>query len=152
VTWSNGGSAIANVDGNGLVTAAGTAAGPVTITATSTNSAASGSSAITVIGHVQTVNVNIGTTTLSLSGTNSTTASAQLLDTFGTDVSSQREVTWTSSDGSTVTINGSSGPFVGNPATTVITLQAVSTNSASVTITATSDDGTQGSVTITVGP
>jgi uncharacterized protein YjdB len=152
VTWSNGGSAIANVDGNGLVTAAGTAAGPVTITATSTNSPASGSSAITVIGHVQTVNVNAGTTTLSLSGTNSTTASAQLLDTFGTDVSSQREVTWTSSDGSTVTINGSSGPIVANPATTVITLQAVSTNSASVTITATTDDGAQGSVTITVGP
>jgi len=152
VTWSNGGSAIANVDGNGLVTAAGTAAGPVTITATSTNSLASGSSAITVIGHVQTVNVNAGTTTLSLSGANSTTASAQLLDTFGTDVSSQREVTWTSSDGSTVTINGSSGPFVANPATTVITLQAVSTNSASVTITATTDDGTSGSVTITVGP
>jgi hypothetical protein len=34
----------------------------------------------------------------------------------------------------------------------VITLQAVSTNSASVTITATTDDGAQGSVTITVGP
>jgi hypothetical protein len=34
----------------------------------------------------------------------------------------------------------------------VITLQAVSTNSGSVTITATTDDGAQGSVTITVGP
>ena len=152
VTWSNGGSAVASVDANGFVTATGAGAGPATITATSTNSSASGSSAITVIGHVQTVNVNAGTTTLSMSGANSTTATAQLLDTFGTDVSAQREVTWTSSDGSTVTINGSSGPFVANPATTVITLQAVSTNSPSVTITATTDDGAQGSVTIAVNP
>jgi uncharacterized protein YjdB len=152
VTWSNGGSAAANVDGNGFVTATGAAAGPLTITATSTNSSASGSSTITVIGHVGTVTVNAGTTALSVSTTNSTTATATLLDTFGTDVSSQREVTWTSSDGSTVQINGSSGPFVANPATTVITLQAVSTNSASVTITATTDDGAQSSVTISVSP
>ncbi|HZS58647.1 MAG TPA: Ig-like domain-containing protein [Gemmatimonadaceae bacterium] len=152
VTWSNGGSSVATVDGNGLVTATGTAAGPVTITATSANSPASGSSSITVIGHVGTVTVNAGTNALSVSSATSTTANATLLDTFGTDVSAQREVTWTSSDGSTIQINGGSGPFVANPATTVITLQAVSTNSPTVTITATTDDGVSGSITITVSP
>lgn len=152
VTWSNGGSTVANVDGNGRVNATGQAVGSATITATSTNSTASGSAQITVIGHVKTVTPKPGLLVLSLIGMNNTTATATLLDTFGTDVSAQREVTWTSSDPQTITINNSANPVVADPATKSVTLTAVSVRSLSVTITATTDDGTSGSVTIAVGP
>ena len=152
VTWSNGGATVAQVDGNGRVTATGAAAGSATITATSTNSSANGLATITVIGHVQTVTPHPGATVLSVLGSNSTTATATLQDTFGTDVSSQRKVTWTSSDPNTITINNSTTAVVANPATTTVTLTAVSTRSPSVTVVATTDDGASGSVTITVLP
>jgi uncharacterized protein YjdB len=152
VTWSNGTSAFATVDPNGHVTATGAAAGSATITATSTNSNAAGSATIAVVGHVRTVTPNPGATALSVLGGNSTTATATLQDTFGADVSAQRKVTWTSSDPQTITINNSTNPVIANPATTPVTLTAVSTNHASVTIIATTDDGVSGSVTITVLP
>jgi hypothetical protein len=152
VTWSNGGSALVKVDGNGNVNATGSAAGSATITATSTNSSASGSASINVLGHVQTITPRPGLTILSLVAASSTTATATLVDTFGTDVSAQREVTWTSSDPQTITINNSTQPIVANPATKSVTLTAVSIHSVNVTITATTDDGRSGSVTMTVGP
>jgi uncharacterized protein YjdB len=152
VTWSNGGSTVANVDGNGHVNATGQAVGSATITATSTNSTASGSAQITVISHVQTVTPKPGALILSLVGVNNTTATAKLVDTFGTDISTQREVTWTSSDPQTITINNSTNPVVANPASKSVTLTAVSIHSLSVTITATTDDGVSGSATITVAP
>jgi uncharacterized protein YjdB len=156
VTWSNNGSTVANVDGNGNVTASGTALGgpsaAATITATSTNSTANGTAAITVIGHIGSVTPNPGLLILSVATANTTTATAQLIDTFGTDVSSVRPVTWSSSDPTTITINGSATPVVVPSGATSVSLQAISTNSTSVTITATADDGTPGSVVITVGP
>jgi uncharacterized protein YjdB len=153
VTWTNNGSTVANVSATGVVTPTGSAAGTATITAQAITGSAVGNANIVVLGHVQTVNVNAGVTLLSTSQTvqpNTTTATAQLLDTFGTDVSGQRMVTWTTSDPTIVTIS-SAGPVL---ATTPITLTAVSTSllPATATITATSSDGISGSVVITVLP
>ncbi len=158
VTWSNGGSPLATVDQNGHVTATGSGAGAATITAAATGGA-SGSSAVTIIGHVRTVTPQAGTTTLGGDAT-STSATAQLLDSFGTDVSATRAVTWTTSDKNTVTINNSGQPVVANPATTPVTLTLVSSmgpmgpdkQPKTVTITATSSDGAKGSIAITVSP
>jgi hypothetical protein len=77
-----------------------------------------------------------------------TTVTAQLIDSFGTDVSGQRMVTWTTSDPTSVTIS-TPGPIL---ATTPITLTAIANNSLTVTITATSSDGTVGTTVITVLP
>ncbi len=152
VVWSNGGSAVATVDQNGHVSASGSAAGAATITATSANDVF-GSAMITVLGHVQAVTPLPGLSTLSVGGTNTTTATATLLDTFGTDVSAQREVTWTSSDTKTLTINGSKKAVVANPASTPVTLAAVSAERpTNVMLSAKTDDGASGAVTITITP
>jgi uncharacterized protein YjdB len=152
VAWSNNNTAVATVSGTGVVTPTGTAAGTATITATSPpGGTATGTATVVVLGHIQTVNVNPGTNTLSVSGLvqpTTTTATAQLIDSFGTDVSSQRMVTWATSDPTTVTIS-SAGPVL---ATTPIILTAIANNSLTVTITATSSDGTVGTTVITVLP
>jgi len=154
VIWSNGGSAIANVSATGVVTPTGTAAGNVTISAQGTTGGPAGNATVVVLGHIATVNVNAAQTILSVSGTiqpTSTTATAQLIDSFSNDVSSSRAVTWATSDPTVVSIS-TPGPVL---ATTPITLTAISSNGllpATATITATSSDGTVGSVIITVGP
>jgi trimeric autotransporter adhesin len=152
VAWSNNNTAVATVSGTGVVTPTGTAAGTATITATSPpGGTATGTATVVVLGHIQTVNVNPGTSSLSVSGLvqpTSTTATAQLIDSFGTDVSSQRMVTWATSDPTSVTIS-TAGPVL---ATTPITLTAIANNSLTVTITATSSDGMTGTTTITVLP
>jgi hypothetical protein len=152
VTWASSNAPVATVDQTGVVTPTGTAAGTVGISATSPPpGSVAGNATVVVLGHIQTVNVNAGSTTLSATSTifpSFTTATAQLIDSFSTDVSGQRMVTWTSSDPNTITVSNA-GPVL---ATTPITLNAISTNSLSVTITATSSDGTTGTVTITVLP
>ena len=150
VNWTNNGSSIVTVSTSGVVTPTGTGAGTATIGATGVTGGPSGNASVVVLGHIQTVTVNAGTTTLFMSGTNSTTATAQLIDAFGTDVSAQRMVTWTSSDPSTVTVS-TAGPVL---ATTPITLTGVSSSiiGSQATITATSSDNVSGSVVITVLP
>jgi uncharacterized protein YjdB len=152
VAWSNSNTAVATVSGTGVVTPTGTAAGTATITATSPpGGTATGTATVVVLGHIQTVTANPGTTILSASGTiqpTTTTVTAQLTDSFGTDVSSQRMVTWATSDPTSVTIS-TAGPVL---ATTPITLTAIANNSLTVTITATSSDGTVGTTVITVLP
>jgi uncharacterized protein YjdB len=152
VAWSNSNTAVATVSGTGVVTPTGTAAGTATITATSPpGGTATGTATVVVLGHIQTVTANPGTTILSVSGTiqpTTTTVTAQLTDSFGTDVSSQRMVTWATSDPTSVTIS-TAGPVL---ATTPITLTAIANNSLTVTITATSSDGTVGTTVITVLP
>jgi len=155
VAWTNGGSTVANVSATGVVTPTGTAAGTATITATSPPPGnVPGNATVVVLGHIQTVNTTPTTATLSVTATvfpQTTSATAQLIDTFGTDVSAQRPVTWTTSDASTVTINGG-GQTLAAPATMPVILTAISTNSLTVTITATSSDGTTGTITLTVLP
>ncbi len=152
VAWSNNNTAVATVSGTGVVTPTGTAAGTATITATSPpGGTATGTATVVVLGHIQTVNVNPGTTILSVSGSiqpTTTTVTAQLIDSFGTDVSSQRMVTWATSDPTSVTIS-TAGPVL---ATTPVTLTAIANNSLTVTITATSSDGMVGTTVITVLP
>lgn len=155
VTWTPTSGGTATVNASGLVTATGSAAGPATITATSVNyPSVAGTAAITVLGHSQTVTVNINApTSLSLGGPTSTTATVTILDTFNNPVESTRPVTWQSSDGTTVTINGSATPVTTTAGATV-TLTEVSTNSNPVTITVTAQDNPSATNTaqVTVGP
>lgn len=156
VTWAPTSGGVATTNVSGLVTATNTAAGSATITATSPDGP-SGSASVVVFGHSNTVTVMPGSATLDSSGLpfpSSARDSAQILDTFGTDVSS-RIVTWTSSDPATVTINGSASAI--GPGNVAVTVQVISTKSLSVTITATVTDGTSGatavgSQTLTIGP
>jgi len=138
-----------------VVTPTGTGAGTATISAQGITGGATGNATVVVLGHIQTVNTSPGALTLSLTGVGapqSAPATAQLIDTFGTDVSSQRSVTWKTSDATTVTVNGG-GQVLASPATTVISI-AVAPGAliGSATVTATSDDGTVGSMTVTVIP
>ena len=155
VNWTNNGSTIASVSATGVVTPTGTGAGTATISAQGITGGATGNATVVVLGHIQTVNTSPGALTLSLTGVGapqSAPATAQLIDTFGTDVSSQRSVTWKTSDATTVTVNGG-GQVLASPATTVISI-AVAPGAliGSATVTATSDDGTVGSMTVTVIP
>jgi hypothetical protein len=154
VNWTNNGSSVANVSAAGVVTPTNTSAGTVTISAQGVTGGPVGNASVVVLGHIVADTVNAGNTILSVSGTiqpTSTTATAKLVDTFGIDVSNQRTVTWSTSDQTVVSIS-TTGPVL---ATTPITLTAISSNGilpATATITATSGDGTSGSVVITVGP
>jgi trimeric autotransporter adhesin len=152
VTWSPASGGVATVNGSGLVTATNTADGSATITATST-SGPSGSGTVVVFGHSNTVTPGTpGSSSLSVLNAPSTTDNAVVLDTFGTNVSAFRMVTWTSSDPTTVTVNGGASATV--TAGTAVTLTAISTNSPSVTMTVTAVDNASatGTTTLTVGP
>jgi len=154
VAWTPTSGGVATVNASGLVTATDSAAGSAVITATSTNNI-TGSGTVVVLGHSASATVtNVVSSTLSVTDSlgvpNSTTANAQVLDTFGNDVSATRMVTWTSSDPSTVTVSAA-GPVT---AATQVTFTAVTTNSSSVTITVSAVDNTavNNSATLTVNP
>ncbi len=153
LNWSSS-RGIATVDGNGVVTGANIDSGTVTITATSPDPGSpSGSATVVVFGHVTTITVTPGNTTLSFTGlTDSTskTETARLVDSFGNDVTTERPLTWTTSDPATVEINGSTSSSVSVPPNSPVRLTAVSTNSSTVTITVTTPDGATTMLAITV--
>jgi trimeric autotransporter adhesin len=142
VIWSATGGVV-NV-ANGVVTATNTAAGTATVTATSSAAGLpSGSATVVVIGHAHSVSVSPTSNTVSVSGVVISTTvqlSATITDTFGTNVTSSRSVTWTSSDPTAATV-GRTG-----------LVTAVKTSSSSITITATTIDGVSGHASVTVLP
>jgi hypothetical protein len=151
VTWALTNGSVAAVNGSGLVTANGSGDGSATISATSGGQ--SGSGTVVVFGHSDSIEVAApGSSNLSLSGGASTTDNAAVFDTFGANVSAFRMVTWTSSDATTVTVNGGASATV--IAGTAVTFTAISQNSPSVTMTVTAIDNTSAtnSTTLTVGP
>jgi uncharacterized protein YjdB len=160
LTWTSS-AASASVT-NGVVTGTGTPpAGPLTITATTSNNVA-GTATVVIVGHVGNIILSPPAgagTTLSASSTgnpNSTTVSATVTDTYGNVVTSSEMVTWTSSDPTNlpVTVNGS--PVTGAiPASTAVTVTVAPANTLTelVTITATAvDNGVQGTTTINITP
>ena len=129
ITWSSNNTAVASVDGNGLVT--GVTTGSATITATSEGQ--SGSASITVSGvPVATVTVSPASASVQAGQTVQLTATPQ--DANGNPLTG-RAVTWSSSN-TTVASVSSSGLVTGNVA-------------GSATITATSE-GQSGTAAITV--
>jgi trimeric autotransporter adhesin len=150
VTWAPTSGGVATVNNTGLVTATNTAAGSATITATSTDGPV-GSGSVVVLGHTQTVNATfeafLPVDTLSLSGSNppylhSVNADVQVLDSFGTDVTSSRAVTWMSSDPTTVSISS-----IGPARVNLVALPGGT--SPSVTITVSTTNATSGIVSST---
>jgi trimeric autotransporter adhesin len=139
--WSATGGVV-NVSTAGVVTATNTAAGTATVTATSTASGLPSASAkIVVIGHAHTVSVSPTSTTLSTNGILFPTTvqlSVTITDTFGTNVTAQRAVTWSSSDAAVARVSS----------TGLVT--AVGSSSTAATITATTADGVSGSASISV--
>lgn len=166
VTWSPTSGGVATVNaGNGLVTATNTAAGSATITATATQPSGNvnGSATVTVLGHSNAVTVNIpAPATLSLTGTGyptSTTGTATVLDTFGNQVESARQVTWHSSDSTTVSFsNGSQQGTVTTTAGTSltgVTLYVVPGGAAeavTITVTPLDNPGAANTAQVTVVP
>ncbi len=155
VTWTPASGGVATVNPSGLVTATDSAAGTATITATSTDGP-SGSAVVAAIGHAQSVGINFFDTshpdTLSAGATPgydpSDAGTATVLDTFNTDVSGSRLVSWTTSDPTSLLINGQAS-VANSVAGTPVTLSAVSNAGlpATVTVTVTTTDG--GTVNVT---
>jgi len=142
LVWPIGGTiAVVNSD---KVSATGAGAGRATVTATSADTAfASGTATVDVIGHIARIVVNppfalLSTSEFTLPST--VQLSATLTDTFGTNVSGDRVLTWSSDDRTVATVDRHG------------LVTAVSTSEASTTITATTPDGRSASVTVTVFP
>jgi uncharacterized protein YjdB len=138
VTWSTTSNLVSVA--SGVVTGADVAAGTATVTASSPDPGAiPGSATVIVIGHVATVTVTPAMTNLSTGTLFPTTVqlSADLVDTFGTDVSGQRTVTWSTN---------SSGVAQVNPTTGLVT----AVGSGNATITATTPDGATGTAQVSV--
>jgi uncharacterized protein YjdB len=116
------------------------------VTATSSDPGSpSGSATVVVIGHVATVTVSPSTTELSVGGfifPSTVQLSAALVDTFGSNVTGQRTVTWSSNNSAIASVN---------PQTGLVTAVA-DAGSGQATITATTSDGAQGTATVSVLP
>src|SRR5881398_905593 len=132
VTWQSSNSAIASVNGSGLVSGAA-AGGPVTITATSEGQ--SGTASITVSG-VPVASVTVSPASASVPAGQTVQLSATLRDANG-NILTGRSVTWASNNTSVATVTGT-GLVTGKVA-------------GSATITATSE-GQNGTAAITVTP
>src|SRR5437867_317477 len=132
VTWASNNAAV-TVGGNGLATGAGT--GSATITATSEGK--SGTASITV------TNVPVASVTVSPNSANLTTGQTVQLIATATDASgnplSGRVITWTSTNTSVATVNGSG------------LVSAAGAGSATITATSEGQSGTSG-VTVTFVP
>ena len=151
VTWSPTSGGVATVNASGLVTATNSADGSATITATS--SSQSGSGTVVVFGHSNVVTPGTpGSSTLSSASADSTTDNAVVTDTFGTDVSAFRTVTWTSTDSSTVKVNHGLSATV--PAGTPVKFNVAGTNTGAIVINVTAVDNASAtnSITLTVTP
>ncbi len=130
VTWSSSDNTIATVNGGGLVTGVG-AGGPVTITATSERQSGTATVNVTV-APVASVTVAPSSANIAITGTVQLTATPK--DANGNPLTG-RAISWSSSDNTIATVNGS-GLVTGVAA-------------GSVTITATSE-GKSGTASITV--
>jgi trimeric autotransporter adhesin len=144
VTWSTSSSLVTVT--NGVVTATDVAAGTASVTATSSDPGSpSGSATVVVIGHVATVTVSPANTVLSASGNlfaDSVQLTAQLIDTFNTNVSGQRTVTWSSNNPSVATVGSSTG----------LVTAVADVGNGQATITATTADGATGTAAVSVTP
>lgn len=141
--WSISGG-LATVSG-GTVVGTNTAAGMVTVTATSPDSGnAGGTASVLVIGHIENTAVNATSPFLSTSGfgmlPQTVQVTATLTDTFGHNVSGQRVIKWTTSNPAVATVNSHG------------LVTAVTTVEADAQITATTPDGSTGAVTLLVFP
>jgi len=132
ITWQSSNSAIASVNGSGLVSGVA-AGGPVTITATSEGQ--SGTASITVSG-VPVASVTVSPASASVPAGQTVQLSATLRDANG-NILTGRSVTWASNNTSVATVTGT-GLVTGKVA-------------GSATITATSE-GQNGTAAITVTP
>jgi len=130
ITWSSSDNTIATVNGSGLVTGVG-AGGPVTITATSQGQSGTATVNVTV-APVASVTVAPSSANIAITGTVQLTATPK--DANGNPLTG-RAITWSSSDNTIATVNGSG----------VVTGVAA----GSVTITATSE-GKSGTASVTV--
>src|SRR5438309_4671796 len=130
ITWSSSDNTIATVNGSGVVTGVGSG-GPVTITATSEGQ--SGTATVNVtLAPVASVTVAPSSASIAITGTAQLTATPK--DASGNPLTG-RAISWSSSDNTIATVNGSG----------LVTGVAV----GSVTITATSE-GQSGTATVTV--
>jgi len=131
VAWSSGNTAVATVNGNGLVTGVG--AGTTNITATSEGKTGNASVTVTVVP-VASVSVSLASSSISAGAT--TQATATLRD-ANNNVLTGRTVTWASGNTSTATVS-SSGLVTGVAAgTTSITATSGGiSGAANVTVTA----------------
>src|SRR5207249_1819876 len=132
ITWQSSNSAIASVNGSGLVSGVA-AGGPVTITATSEGQ--SGTASITVSG-VPVASVTVSPASASVPAGQTVQLSATLRDANGT-ILTGRSVTWASNNTPVATVTGT-GLVTGKVA-------------GAATITATSE-GQNGTAAITVTP
>ncbi len=130
ISWSSGSSAVAAVNGNGLVT--GVAAGATTITATSEGT--SGTAAVTVAS-VPVASVTVSPATVSLQPGQTQQLTATPKDASGNALSG-RMVTWASGNTAVATVSGSglvSGVAAGS--TTITATSEGKSGGASVTVT-----------------
>ena len=130
ISWSSGSSAVAAVNGNGLVT--GAAAGATTITATSEST--SGTAAVTVAS-VPVASVTVSPATVSLQPGQTQQLTATPNDASGNALSG-RMVTWASGNTAVATVSGSglvSGVAAGS--TTITATSEGKSGGASVTVT-----------------
>ena len=130
ISWSSASSAVAAVNGNGLVT--GVAAGATTITATSEST--SGTAAVTVAS-VPVASVTVSPATVSLQPGQTQQLTATPKDAGGNSLSG-RVVTWASGSTAVATVSGSglvSGVAAGS--TTITATSEGKSGGASVTVT-----------------
>lgn len=144
VTWSAASNLVTVT--NGVVTATDVAAGTAVVTAASSDPGnPSASASVVVIGHVATVTLSPASPLISVSGIFANTTvqmTANLVDTFGTDVTGQRTVTWSSDNAAIASVGQNTG---------LVTAQS-DMGSGKATITATTSDGLTGNTTVTVLP